>query len=933
MKPQLHTGVISFLLAAFAMATAAFGQDVRVKLDPSMVTNEIDAGDPQAMVDEQDLTGDPPSGIPEKGWTIPSNIHKHGPVSAYINLGEDKPLASVWIYDLNGIGDLVISSGKPDAWSEVTTYDCASYKRWVKVPLDVTTQYLRFTRKDGGSNFTEVVLYAYTPEQWTAVQQRKAQEAQAQAEREAALARAKEEAKHRPMIDLGELFGELSLVDEIDVASNDPGHLFSESPQNASRVEHILGKPARVLNKTPGEAAYMTFRIGQYKLLKPGGAYVLEIEYPEDAPRGMIINNSGNESSLGFATGEALGDAFRPKYVDNLNESLRYPLSGEYKTWRMFFHLHDRFPDLQYVRGETGNRDLSPEDGFTVTIAQFSAENLPISHGAAVSRIRLYEVSDQSRLAAKYTLPPDDLPRRHLFWREEMADGVIHGEKNGTPAGVADAIDWYRFKADQMAFLGMNTYTKDLLEFGAVQGWNSSAHGGNQWAYFNGEQAGLWSRIVEMMGDRGYTVLPYYEYSGSKGRQGLGNQRRAKPLTRDDGFTHIKWIESANADLTDPDTYEDFRKMLDITIVREKDKAGFVGAWLRPRSQMPMGFGDSTRKRFAEEANGGQEVTRAQLKDDPELYAKYAAWWFDKRKRFFIAMRDYLRENGVDDATILYTGYPGEPGAGFKGPPVLVVDDVEAWKRRLVQSDNEREQKTEPITVQDVVDRDLYLTALRLPPANWGGWELQHANPVPDPQNYKDVEGVVLTHPFNRVYTASSPKTFDLFRAPAGLAIERHFSLNENMMFDTDDKAKLGYFAADIERNGPYCMAGEALAMANGDPRYIGYLVGRTYMRGFPEYVRNFNTAFLSLPALPSTRLDDASSDDEVVVRSIPTEQHGTYLAVVNTGMTDKTDVTITLPAGGRLTDAATGQAIESSDGRVRLTLYPFQLRALHIGQ
>ena len=31
-------------------------------------------------------------------------------------------------------------------------------------------------------------------------------------------------------------------------------------------------------------------------------------------------------------------------------------------------------------------------------------------------------------------------------------------------------------------------------------------------------------------------------------------QRRAKPLTRDDAFSHIKWIESANADVTDPST-------------------------------------------------------------------------------------------------------------------------------------------------------------------------------------------------------------------------------------------------------------------------------------------------------------------------------------------------------------------------------------------
>ena len=60
---------------------------------------------------------------------------------------------------------------------------------------------------------------------------------------------------------------------------------------------------------------------------------------------------------------------------------------------------------------------------------------------------------------------------------------------------------------------------------------------------------------------------------------------------------------------------------------------------------------------------------------------------------------------------------------------------------------------------------------------------------------------------------------------------------------------------ADIERAGPYCMMAEALAMANGDPTMLGYLLGGNFGRGFPQYVREFNANFLALPALPSERL------------------------------------------------------------------------------
>ena len=84
---------------------------------------------------------------------------------------------------------------------------------------------------------------------------------------------------------------------------------------------------------------------------------------------------------------------------------------------------------------------------------------------------------------------------------------------------------------------------------------------------------------VALMGQQGFGVLPYYEYAGSKGDRGLGYQRRCKPLTRDDAYTHISWVESANADLTDPDTYADFKKMLDVTVLRLKDKAQFETAY------------------------------------------------------------------------------------------------------------------------------------------------------------------------------------------------------------------------------------------------------------------------------------------------------------------------------------------------------------------
>jgi hypothetical protein len=916
------------LAAQHATPSPASTQERRVPLNPQMLRDSSELADFSGLVDEQETIGNPPSGKPQRGWNVPSQHWKKFPFSATIDLGQPRNLSALWVYDTNGKGDFAAAAGEPGKWSAVTSCDCDSYLRWVRLPLDVTTRFLQIELKSPGANFAEIALYEHTPEAHRAMLERKAAAAKIKAERDAALQQARDDAARRPVSDLPP-FSTVRLVDEVNCGAIEPGHAFRESPTGVSRVETILGRPCRVLRPTEGEGSYLAFRLGKWKLLKPGAAYVLVVEYPEDEPRSVIVMNGGNETSRGFHTGTTLGDALHPKYVNNNPESLRVPLSGRYETWTLYFNLHDRVPDLEFLRGAK-ERKLSAEDGFTVAIAQFPARDDPTSRGAAVSRIRLYEVVDEAALTQRLSLPPAPLPRRHIFWREEMADGVTQSDKE-LERGVKDRLDWYRYKANQMRFLGMNTFTKDLLEFGACQHWDSTPYGGNQWVHFAYGSRDLWAQIVALMGQQGFGVLPYYEYAGSKGDRGLGYQRRCKPLTRDDAYTHISWVESANADLTDPDTYADFKKVLDLTVLRLKDKARFDGIWLRPRWQLPMSFADATRERFAREANGGKPITRAELIRDPALLRRYEDWWFGKRRDFLLAMRDYLHTNGVPEATVLFTAEAGEPGVSFPTwEKRIATDDVETWRRILAEPQHVLDKKPiVPISVERVAKESLYLDALLAPPLNWGNWEVHHANPPADPARYRDTPGVLMTHCFNRLYTVSSPKTFDLFRGPSGLAAVRHYSLNENMMFDRQDREKLGYFVADIERAGACCMMAEAHAVANGDPTMLGYLLGGNFGRDFPQYVREFNANFLALPALPSERLPEACGDKEIVVRAIRTPGHGTYFAVVNTGFASQSSVRIRLPGVGVVKDAVSGDTVPTRDGIVELALHACQLRSL----
>jgi hypothetical protein len=723
--------------------------------------------------------------------------------------------------------------------------------------------------------------------------------------------------------DAGAPFGRLRLIEEINcgVAATSPD--FMEMPAGASRIETILGRPTRVLPNV-GEARYFAYRIGKGKGLKPGAEYVLSVDFPEDKSRSMFVVNRGAEMVRGFRTGQALGDVIFT-HTNNNNESLKIPLSGKSNTWKVLFSLHDRFYELgmksQNAGGAGVNRTGKPEDGFWVAIAQSKSDNDPISAGAAASRIRLYEVADRSRLNTELALPQTGLPQRHLFWREEMADGVIGSEKP-EERGVTNRADWYEYKARLMNFLGMNTFTKDLLEFGHNQGWDSGR--GNDW-YNASRYPDLWGNVVDVMGRHKLNVLPYYEYSGGVGAKGIGTEKRAMPLSGAKNYTHISWTEKSNLDITDPESLTDAKRLLDATIVRHKDKARFVGAWFRPRpSQMPIGFADATLARFAREANQGKAVTREQLKGDTTLLSRYYGWWFGKRREFLVGLRDHLRNNGIAGADILMTADASEPGRSLRGPHTIVTDDVAVWKQILEQP--AFKGKLTASSYEDVVRGNRHLESITSPRGTWGEWEWQHSDPQADPQNYRDTEGVLLTYSTPaRGYSTASPTSFNAFRTRSGLAAVMHYPLNEHSM-----EPSLGYVASDVEYAGPFSMLSEARAMAYGDPRYFGYLAASSFNRGFPEYARAFNAAFLSLPALPSEVLTGASPDPEVVVRQIKTAKNGTYYAIVNVGLTPKS-ITVTLPTKSRVVDATNGKAVAGAGGSVKLSLYPCQLRSLRV--
>ena len=696
------------------------------------------------------------------------------------------------------------------------------------------------------------------------------------------------------------VFGDVVVVDSVDCTKTD--HRFEEHPAGASRVETVLDEPCRVLPIQDNTSAFMKWRLGEGKGVKPDGAYVVVIEFPDDVARDYIVRNNGNNSRRSFYTGSGIGDPWEAEIVGHNPESLRIPQSGKYQKWCGLTFTGVKAPNLQ----ENGTLDIATE-GFDLILAQYKRKHHPESAGIAARRILLCEIPDEKALWARIPFPPAPLPRRHIFWREEMSDGA--SKDDGICAGGAGTM-WWEQKCRAMKILGQNTFCKDLLEFGHNQDWDPNwkhgEPGAKSWRWMwgtNGALSDLWARLVPIVVNKyGLDILPYYEYSGGIGAVpgSLGPEKRAQPLNGEANYTHITWSEGkARVDITDPDTLEDLEYVLEGTIVRFKDeiaKGGFLGAWFRPRpGQWPVSFADATRERFGREENGGNTPSRADLQNNRALYDRYIAWYGKKRAEFLDQIRKYLESNGVKNAIVLLDNEASEPGRGLADRGGMVTDDPASWRTILPG------KPVVDVNDPTIVSQHLYLKSLRTPSSTWGKFEWQHACPGCDPEHYQKLKNVWIALPFHNLFSVNDPGAFDAYRNANGTdTIVRHYGLNEHMVKDAGGQRLIGYAIADFERAGRACMLSEVNAMANGDPVNLGYLMGSNFSRGFPEPVREFNLNFLALPALPSRKLDGACADPEVVLRRIDCTSYGrgAYYEVVHVGFTGKRNVQVRFPAG-----------------------------------
>ena len=132
----------------------------KIILDSTMIFDESNKTMAKQLVDEQFLSGNPflgTTGSPVTNWITSYNSNDF-PASAYIDLGYERNITQICLYDSYSTCNYDISYGSPSNWTVLYSDSSKFYQTWANRVVDIKTRYIRITAYSNAS-INEIVLY------------------------------------------------------------------------------------------------------------------------------------------------------------------------------------------------------------------------------------------------------------------------------------------------------------------------------------------------------------------------------------------------------------------------------------------------------------------------------------------------------------------------------------------------------------------------------------------------------------------------------------------------------------------------------------------------------------------------------------------------------------------------------------------------------
>jgi len=694
-------------------------------------------------------------------------------------------------------------------------------------------------------------------------------------------------------------YGRLKLVDEIDCSTSlfdDPhpylqgglDHTEEQAPPGSGvkvSVNTILGKKAR-------ESGYgwFAYRIGR-GALAPHANYLVRIEYPEDKPRYCPVSIQAGDNSLdvGWKSGVAADDV----YDD-------WPLGYKWQWYDVILTLDER------TVGTGGAGSAPSRNGIWVYFLNKlkpGAYYAMYSGGPAVARIKLYEIDPEKN--APEIRAPKGLPRRTLLcdWERQVdfepADAVRYAKLMGYNAISPEILKWHFFNYGE-PLRGYDSYNTDERGYWS---WNKydSATGKAEQALPG--TATVHERFLDATRKYGVNYIPRMEWGGSMDlpREAWAIDSKGLPAKPN---RYAAWC----ANLLNPLAWADLKNLTDHLIKPYvADNPQLAGALWRIRcDRVPISYGKDDLALFASETgtalpSGTQEAQAAWAATGAgrEIYED---WWHRKRADFHRKLAELL-QSYRPDMTLYYFNWDSDKFA-------LINRDLCSWAF-LHEVDKPAPEGGRTAYERDRLERRAfnasdYIDALRRGDFQ-GPKNIVRADYGLRPELYRNAKGLQLFAPANYRCYADMPDYLNDFPTGGGLAVSHAVTYDEVGRCYPNPQ----YECSMVTPGGPaFSMALELLAYFHGDARTLAW-TSYTYGRGFAAEHRRFAQAFLALPAIPGTIVDQGDSD--MKVRLYPSES-GTYVGVAHKGYTEKT-FTIRVPArpGARVTNLVTNQTVPAA--------------------
>ena len=662
---------------------------------------------------------------------------------------------------------------------------------------------------------------------------------------------------------------------------------------SSSEITNIFGGRGRIVTQDRG---YISYILGvNLKLNMP---YLLEIEYPEDAPRTIAVSVNGGTYSPCVQSGHTLPYQEPSQFV----EQLQLPLNGDVNKMRFIVWAGD-----DEIR-----------NGFNVAIADPGDVNAPFSKKPLVLRINLYSFLTIAVPQMKEHFPKEY--QRYVWTEGEQ----MMGRDGVSFAPVLNSL-----------FYGLNSFSPLILA------WNSHA-GSNGTVLFPTEHYTISYKTeingVEYMSDRKednskrknyigaaadlarylkMRIFPRIEYGGS-------DKLKGKFAVGPDGQPYQPYIYDSNSaplfdsvDVTYDGVLEDCVGIIKemVKAVPADSRANFENLIMRQRANFtPISYSDNALKLYAQEK--GLSVPENGLRDEVVMKRQddYKVWYQNKKYAFFAKVNEAYNSLLNKKGSLIYYNWR-KGGMPYEG---LYYYDPAAW----TEIKRVRALPVEGFPLPTITSEQLSGAVSK--------WTNDEDALLRDVFNY----GLNPVCPVFGTLAATAQNYHDLFRKDQN-SLDLVVKITPNVQSKTlvlDCKKVPSMAGQTMYRSREYSMYDPLLAFVYANPRYLAFEQSHQSCFPFAETTRRFMMNYLSLPLVPFGEVKQAEGTPLNVYLGV--YNGSPYIAVANQTL-KPVSARVSLPLAGvkQLRPLVTKEKrqpyfVKEDTIEVDLTLQPMELRS-----